>query len=101
MEGQDTKLQKRQYKEYKLSMISPFKSRLKSTSVTNLTNTGTGTHIPRTSFSAIVSGGTVSKIYASPVQKKAMNMKNKLVPPDDDFKVSIIQFQYNKVTIIF
>ncbi|KAK9688308.1 SAM domain (Sterile alpha motif) [Popillia japonica] len=90
METNDSKLQKRQAKEYKLSMISTLKNRMKSSSVSNLTNTGT-TPIPRTSFSAIVSGGTVSRMYTSPVQKKAMASKHKLAQPEDDFKISEIE----------
>ncbi|KRT86887.1 Ankyrin repeat-containing protein, partial [Oryctes borbonicus] len=90
METQDNKLQKRQAKEYKISMITTLKNRIKSSSVSNLNNTGSSP-IPRTSFSAIVSGGTVSRMYTSPVQKKTMQMKNKYIQPENDFKVSEIE----------
>ncbi|GJQ81829.1 hypothetical protein Trydic_g368 [Trypoxylus dichotomus] len=90
METQDTKLQKRQAKEYKVSMITTLKNRMKSSSVSNLTNAGSGP-VPRTSFSAIVSGGTVSRMYQSPLQKKAMQNKNKYIQPEDDFKISELE----------
>lgn len=72
------------------SVINTLKLRIKSGSMSNLT--APAPQAPRHTFSAIVSGGTVSgmKGITGTVQRKVMANKNKLAANDDDFKVSII-----------
>lgn len=57
--------------------------------MSNLSNIG-GPQQPRTSFSAIVSGGTISgSRKMGTVQRKALaNKNNRLGTIDDDFKVT-------------
>lgn len=70
-------------------MIETLKYRIKSGSMSNLS--GIGAAPPRTSFSAIVSGGTVTgKREMGTVQRKALANKNNRLggaAEDDDFKV--------------
>lgn len=82
------KLQKRVSKDYKPSMIETLKYRIKSGSMSNLSNLGP--QAPRTSFSAIVSGGTISgPRNMGTVQRKALaNKNNRLGNVEDEFKVS-------------
>lgn len=70
-------------------MINTLRSRIKSGSTSNLTNVGNAA--PRNSFSAIVSGGTMSRNVTSTVQKKALANKFKSAIPEDDFKVNLLK----------
>lgn len=85
------KLQKRVSKDYKPSMIETLKYRIKSGSMSNLSAIGQAPVHPRTSFSAIVSGGTISGARnMGTVQRKALaNKSNRLGTVEDEFKVSI------------
>lgn len=86
MDQMQEKLQKRQnvIKEPKLSMISTIRKKMKSGSMTNLNEQGLA---PRNSFSALVSGGTVSRNMAGTVQRKVFANKNRNNLGDDEFKV--------------
>ncbi|XP_030751880.1 Usher syndrome type-1G protein homolog [Sitophilus oryzae] len=85
------KLERRQTKDYKPSMINTIKARIKSGSMTNLSN------LPperRTTFSNLVMGGTVkgNKTMGTVQRKILANKNNRLGQNDeDDFKVTTIQ----------
>ncbi|KAF5302068.1 hypothetical protein FQR65_LT08618 [Abscondita terminalis] len=72
------------------SLINTMKLRIKSGSMTDLR--ASGPIAPRPSFSAIISGGTVSgfKGVTGTVHRKILANKNKLAN-DDDFKISEIE----------
>lgn len=92
-DAQAQKYQKRSMNDYNKSssMINTLKLRIKSGSMSNLSAT-TAT-APRNSFSAIISGGTLSgfKGVTGTVQRKILANKNKLATNDDDFKISEIE----------
>ncbi|XP_060522988.1 pre-mRNA splicing regulator USH1G isoform X2 [Cylas formicarius] len=85
------KLERRKTKEYKPSMINTIKQRIKSGSMSNLSN------VPperRNTFSDIVMGGTVKGTRPmGTVQRKILANKNSRLGQmaDDDFKISTIQ----------
>ncbi|KAH1026213.1 hypothetical protein HUJ05_010763 [Dendroctonus ponderosae] len=84
------KLEKKQTKDYRPSMINTIKARIKSGSMSNLSN------LPaerRNTFSNLVMGGTVkgSKTMGT-VQRKIMAKGNRLsTQNEDDFKVTTIE----------
>ncbi|RZC31847.1 Ankryin repeat domain containing protein, partial [Asbolus verrucosus] len=82
------KMEKRMMKGHRPSVIETIYSKMKSGSMSNLTNLGSPA--PRTSFSAIVSNGTVSRNVGS-VQRKVLASRTSRAGFDDDFKVSEIE----------
>lgn len=83
-------------------MIETLKYRIKSGSMSNLSNIGTS--VPRTSFSAIVSGGTMTGRNMGTVQRKALAKSSRLgnTVEEDDFKVrKIIKNNTNFTNLIF
>lgn len=80
------KMQRDQNKTSKISMFNSIRMKMKSGSMSNLSQQNT---VGKTSFSAIVSGGTVSRNMTSTVQKKAFASKFKAYIGDDDFKVTL------------
>ncbi|XP_066258299.1 ankyrin repeat and SAM domain-containing protein 4B-like isoform X1 [Euwallacea similis] len=91
MEHTHEKMERRQTKDYRPSMINTIKSRLKSGSMSNLSN------IPpdrRNTFSNLVGGGTVkgSKTMGT-VQRRIMANKNNRLggQNEEDFKISTIE----------
>ncbi|XP_031353769.1 Usher syndrome type-1G protein homolog isoform X2 [Photinus pyralis] len=91
-DAQAQKYQKRTLNEYtKPSMINTLRHRIKSGSMSNLSVTAQP-QPAKNSFSALVSGGTLSglKSVTGTVQRKILANKNKLAN-DDDFKVSEIE----------
>lgn len=71
------------------SMIATIRSRIIGGSMSNLSNIGQNP-APRTSYSAIISGGTIAgNRNMSTVQRKILaNKNNRLGTIDDDFKVN-------------
>lgn len=92
-DAQAQKYQKRTLNEYNKpsSMMNTLRLKIKSGSMSNLTVTAQS-QPPKNSFSALVSGGTLSglKGVTGTVQRKILANKNKLAN-DDDFKVSEIE----------
>ncbi|XP_017783952.1 PREDICTED: Usher syndrome type-1G protein homolog [Nicrophorus vespilloides] len=82
-------IKKQNSKEYKPSLVSTLRMKMKSGSMSNLSNGGQT--MPRNSFSAIVSGGTVSRNVNSTVQRKVLANKLRNNNDDDDFKISEIE----------
>jgi hypothetical protein len=79
------KIEKRETRNHRPSMIETLKTRIKSGSMSNLANLGP--QPPRGSFSAIVGNGTLSGMKnMGSVQKKALARASR-VGFDDDFKV--------------
>ena len=90
------RLQKNPGKKNTGSVISTLKNRIKSGSMSNLTASNVNYVAPRNSFSAIVSGGTMSRSVTSTVQRKAMASKNRLDNVmEDDFKVRNVTSSLN------
>ncbi|XP_045476823.1 Usher syndrome type-1G protein homolog [Harmonia axyridis] len=89
LKSKNEEMQERQVKKtQKTSVIETLKSRIKSGSMSNLSQVGT--EAPRNNFSTLVSGNTISSKNRSTLQRKLVNRNNKLAN-DDEFKISEIE----------
>lgn len=91
-------MEKKTQRTQKPSVIETLKSRMKSGSMSNLAQIGNDA--PRNSFSALVSGNTMSAKNRSTLMRKLQNRNNKLAN-DDDFKVSLKNNNAGKAILYF